>query len=180
MKEVKEIQQLNIPLEVKIRAHEIYQKYFTNKVYRKSCRVAIIFACIYQSYKDMKDVKEPQYVGNLIQASQKEMRKGMKFYYMNNPESSYTITAMDLVSHVLEKSKTFISDQDEIRKVFDYIKERSEMISRSNPYSVACSLVYYILLKSGQSFDKEHFCDQVGRCSMTIIKIYKEIELLCC
>ena len=179
MREVKEIQQLNIPQEVKIRAQDIYHQFFTKKVHRKSCRIGIIFACIYQSFKDMKDVKEPQYIGDLIHANQKEMRKGMKFYYMNNPERSYTITAMDLVPHVLEKSKTFISNHDEISTIYDYVKERSEMISRSNPYSIACALVYYTLVKSNQVFDKDHFCEQVGRCPMTISKIYKEIELLC-
>jgi transcription initiation factor TFIIIB Brf1 subunit/transcription initiation factor TFIIB len=175
---MKEIQRLNLPPEIKFRSEEIYKQYFNKKVHRKSCRTAILFACLYQSYKEMKEVKEPQYIGEIIGANQKEMRKGMKFYYMNRPELDYVINAIDLIPHVLEKSKTFISDTSEIENLFHYIKERSEMISRSNPYSVACSLVYYVLVKNNKITNKESFCEQVGRCPMTIMKIFKEIEIL--
>ena len=126
----------------------------------------------------MKEVKEPQFIGEIIGANQKEMRKGMKFYYMSKPELDYTISAIDLIPHVLEKSQTFLSDTKELENLYEYIKERSEMISRSNPYSVACALVYYLLVKNNKIENKEQFCDLVGRCPMTIMKIFKEIELL--
>ena len=64
---------------------------------------------------------------------------------------------------------------EEVIQIYEYIKNRSVLLNRSRPQSVACGLVRYYTLKKNPEISIEYFRSKINLSELTINKIVKEI-----
>ena len=91
-----------------------------------------------------------------------------------NIRTSY-ITPENLVKEIMNKFNSTESQIQEVIELYAKIKNRSSILNRSRPQSVAAGLVrYYILLKD-KGITMSDFKEKVQLSELTINRIVKEI-----
>ena len=162
-----------------LEANKLYETVTKGKIYRGNSKKAIIFACIFQSYKLQGNPQSCEQLIKIFNLDKKIGLKGLKHVNLNAPKNmnirtSY-ITPINLINEIMIK---FHSSKEQIQEVVDLyskIKNRSSILNRSRPQSVAAGLVrYYILLKD-KGITMSDFREKVQLSELTINRIVKEI-----
>ena len=90
------------------------------------------------------------------------------------------ITAVHLVPEMLTRNGVEFDSShiEDIARIHDYAKERSELLNRSKPQSIASSLVYFYLRKKDKDrkINKADLAKNCGVSAMTISKLDAELE----
>jgi hypothetical protein len=60
--------------------------------------------------------------------------------------------------------------------IFEKIKDKSSLINRSRPQSVACGVVRYYINQKNKEISMEYFQSRVGLSEITIQRLVTEIE----
>ncbi len=161
-------------------ANKIYEEVTGGKIYRGNSRKSIVFACIFHAYKIHGN---PQSCENLIEIFRLERKvglKGLKHVNLNASKDSQIrttyITPENLVQEIMKKFDATESQIDEVVKIYHQVKNKSSILNRSRPQSVASGLVrYYILLKD-KDISMQCFRQKVKLSELTINRIAKEIS----
>ena len=108
--------------------------------------------------------------------------KGLKHVNLNAPKDSNIrttyITPQNLIQEVMDKFNASDDQVKEVIKLYEKIKNKSSMLNRSRPQSVASGLVrYYILLKE-KDISMDEFKSKVKLSELTINKMAKEIATI--
>jgi hypothetical protein len=87
------------------------------------------------------------------------------------------ITPIELVNEYIVKFPHIEEDKKAISDVYERIKNKSSMINRSRPQSVASSLIYYHFAKKhgANNFSIKDFIKKIKLSELTVNKISKEI-----
>jgi hypothetical protein len=109
--------------------------------------------------------------------------KGIKYVNLNMPKNNILnqyITPIELVNEYILK---FIYTEDDIKlisSIYEKIKNKSSLINRSRPQSIASSLIYYYFSKKlgSNNFSIRDFIKKIKLSELTINKITKEIVRL--
>ena len=161
-------------------ANKIYEEVTGGKIYRGNSRKSIVFACIFHAYKIHGN---PQSCENLIEIFRLERKvglKGLKHVNLNASKDSQIrttyITPENLVQEIMKKFDATEAQIDEVVKIYHQVKNKSSILNRSRPQSVASGLVrYYILLKD-KDISMQCFRQKVKLSELTINRIAKEIS----
>ena len=98
------------------------------------------------------------------------------FTYLINKFKYFYMTLKDYNEPEPIKSEENKNHKDEVLELYEKIKNKSTVINRSRPQSVASGLVrYYILLKR-KDIPMNEFRSKVELSELTINRIVKEIE----
>ena len=164
------------------KANRIYDDVANGKIYRGNSRKAIIFACIFHAYKLEKN---PQSCENLIEIfslDKKIALRGLKAVNLKTDKSSELkstyITPEHLITDIMAK---FDASQDQIDEGIDIyrkIQNKSSILNRSRPQSVAAGIVRYYILINSKDISMTDFRAKVKLSELTINRIVKEIEKL--
>ena len=160
-------------------ANSIYEEVTGGKIYRGNSRKSIVFACIFHAYKLLGN---PQSCENLIEIFRLDRKvglKGLKHVNLNAPKDSKVrttyITPENLVKEIMNKFDATESQIEEVIDIYQQVKNKSSILNRSRPQSVASGLVrYYILLKD-KDISMQYFRQKVKLSELTINRIAKEI-----
>ena len=161
-------------------ANQIYLQVTKGQIYRGNSRKAIVFACIFHSFKLNG---KPQTHENLIEIfglSRKISLKGLKLVNLNVPRDSpiHTtyITPINLIEDIMDKFKATISQKKEVIELYNKIKNKSSKINRSRPQSISSGLIYYWISFKNIEISLKDFAKKVDLSELTISKIAKEIS----
>lgn len=164
------------------KANEIYEQVTDDKIYRGNSRKAIIFACIFHAYKILEQPKSCSSLIKAFELSKKNGLYGLRHVHVNAPKDSEVrivyITPKDLILEIMSNYDATQEQKDDIVKIYDCIKNRSIMLNRSRPQSIAAGLTYYYILKTNRKIDLIDFKKKVDLSELTILKIVKEIQRL--
>ena len=86
------------------------------------------------------------------------------------------VTPEDIISEIMTQ---FDADKDQTTEVigmYKQIKNRSSLINRSRPKSIASGLVRYYILKNKKNISIDDFKNKVHLSELTINRIVKEIS----
>jgi len=106
----------------------------------------------------------------------------LKHVNLNTPKGSVVvnkyITPFELVTEYIVNFNHNEEDIKTIKELFDKIKNKSSIINRSRPQSVASSLIYYHFSKKlgSNNFSIKDFIKKIKLSELTINKISKEIK----
>ena len=144
-----DLEPLGFPQEIIERANEYYKKIIENKIYRAGNRMSIVFACTYHAYCDMQEPRVPADLAIQFKLDKKGISNGLKTFshiFRKRPTKKY-IDAMDLVPKLLAElnidKRKHKSCEDDIRKIYEFVRSKSRTFNSSNPQSIAAGLVYY-------------------------------------
>lgn len=154
-----------------------------NGLHRGGFRKSIIFAAIFHAYKiDNK----PQSCGKLIKIfdiARRDASRGMKFINENTPKNSplrnIYITPEHMINEYLQSFSVSEDKQQEILDLYNYVKNRSSILNRSRPQSVASGVIWYWIKLHKRNISIKDFTKRVGLSELTVNKNAKEIARLC-
>lgn len=164
-------------------ANDIYEKVTNNKIFRGNTRKGIIFACVYHAYSLQNNPQSCAHLIKIFEINQKIALKGLKFVNLNSPLDSTihtkeTIDTKHLVQEILKEFNATEIQINEAYALYDQIENRSSLLNRSRPQSVASGLVQYYIQKKNPEFSMEYFRKKVKLSELTLTRITKEIETI--
>jgi len=161
-------------------ANKIFLETTKGNIYRGNSRKAIIFACVFHAYKHLNT---PQSCESLIEVFKLERRiglRGLKMVALNAPKHSKLrktrITPKDLVKEAMKKFNASDAQITDVINLYGKIENRSSMLNRSRPQSVAAGLTYYYILMKHKDITLKDFTKEVNLSELTVTKITKEIS----
>lgn len=174
----KELEKMSFPIEICKQANLLYLKVTNGEIKRSNLRKGIMFACIFNAYKDMGNPQIPEELQTKFNIDRKNMSKGLTYFHMRNPtkKNSPYISVQHFIPKIMEKFNAKKEHIDTVLKMYEIIKDSSSIFIRSNPQSVSSSLVYYYLKKLDPDIPVSHFSKIVNLSEITILRIISEIE----
>nr|QBK85362.1 MAG: transcription initiation factor IIB [Iridovirus LCIVAC01] len=177
---VKDVETYGFGPKVVARADIYYKEVTGGKIYRGNSRKSIVFACIFHAYKTLN---KPQTCENLIKIFGLERKaglNGLKHVNLHAPKDSPIrttyITAENLIEDVMKKFNANKEQVSDVTTLYSRIKNRSTILNRSRPLSVAAGLVYYYTLLTKKDIPIKKFTEKVKLSELTVNKIAKEIS----
>lgn len=178
----KDIEGMDIPEAIITVTNIKYHKIANGSIFRGSKRKAIIVACLYFAYQEMGDPQTAEDIGKKFNLKKKSLKEGFTRYYETFRTASTTyISPKDLVRQIMIKTKINFTHLRKINRLCDYVENKSALLNRSSPQSVASSIVYFYLClepeyKNKLGMTKIRFAKIVDLSDITIIKLGKEIQ----
>jgi DNA-binding Lrp family transcriptional regulator len=115
----------------------------------------------------------------IFEINRKIALKGLKYVNLNiskdNNFKGFQINTEHLIKEILDKFSANDKQIEEVIEIYNYIKDKSVLLNRSRPQSVACGLVRYYTLKKNPEISMDYFRSKVNLSELTINKIVKEI-----
>jgi len=162
-------------------ANMIYESVTMGKIFRGNSRKGIIFACIFHAYKLNHNPQSCESLIDIFGITNKIGLKGLKFVNMNAPQNApfrnMFIDIPHLIREILQKFHATKEQIHDAIKIYECVKDKSPILNRSRPQSVASGIVKYFIHNSQQSdITSEYFRTRVNLSELTINRIYKEIS----
>lgn len=161
-------------------ANKIYMEVTKGKIKRGNSRKAVIFACMYQSFKIQG---KPQTHENLIQVfglSRKAGLQGLKEVTLNAPKTSAihtsSITPAHLVEDIMDKFQATDKQKKEVIDIYEQIRNKSSKLNRARPQSVSAGLIYHWITIKNKDISLKEFAKKAKLSELTISKVAKLIE----
>lgn len=178
----KDVENLDFPESIVKNANKKYQEIIKDDIYRSSNRKAIITACIYHAYIDENEHRTAEEISSQFGIKRKTMKEGFTKYYECFPSASTNyITPKQLVKRIMIKTHIEFPHLKKINKLCDFLDNKSVVLNRSTPQSVAAAIVYLYLslnpeYKESLKLNKLKFSNIVGLSDITITKLGKEAQ----
>ena len=178
----KELEKYGINAKIVNTANEIYDVVTKQKIFRGNTRKGIIFACVYHAYIANNIPTSCEQLITVFEINQKIALKGLKFVNLNLPLNSdirkNEIDTKHLISEIMKQFNANKVQISEILDLYNFIENKSSLLNRSRPQSVASGIVRYYIFKNNPDFSHEYFKQKVKLSDLTLSRIVKEIETI--
>jgi transcription initiation factor TFIIIB Brf1 subunit/transcription initiation factor TFIIB len=176
----KDLEEYNLHPDV-IRLADKYYNSVTNGVIKRGkLRIGIMFACVFQAYKDLGKPQTADKLQKLFGITRKNVSKGLTYFCLGQPERSTVeyITARHFIPQVFEKLNIRMDIINGCYELFDQIENKSSLLNRSNPQSVSKAVVFYYLRKMNNNMDLTSYSEKVQLSETTINRICNTIDTI--
>ena len=166
-----------LPQDIRQMANTRYNMFFRKEVHRGDKLKGIIFAIVFNLYKENGVPILPADIYKYLKISKKTALAG-KSDYMRLCGKSITTTCTNPTYFIEPIVKLFNGTKNDIEiilELYNKIKIKSSVINSSSPYSVFASLYYYIKSLEGE-VDIEEFSKKINLSKITINNLYKNIK----
>lgn len=174
----KDIDKFEFPYDIKEGANKAYIEITNGQIKRAKLRKCLIAACIFKEFQLHKIAKTPDEIIKIFELTKKQFSKGMIQYNLKKKDQTHP-TYISPVSFIPGIMKLFNSGEQHVQKVselYDKVKNRSEVLNRSNPQSVIAGLIFYYFKLIGMNIILVNFSKVVKLSDITILKISKNIS----
>lgn len=175
----KDVDKMGFSEKIVLYANQLYDEVTQKKIFRGNSRKGIIFACIFHSYKINGVPHSCESLITIFNIDRKIALKGLKYVNLNaNKESlfrNYQISAENIIIEIMDKFYATEDQKQDIIQLYHQIKDKSALLNRSRPQSMAAGLVRYFILKHGKNVPMVVFKAKVNLSELTINRIVKEI-----
>jgi transcription initiation factor TFIIIB Brf1 subunit/transcription initiation factor TFIIB len=176
----KDVENMGFSDKIVSEANKIYFQVTKGQIFRGNSRKAIVFACIFHSYKLSDKPQSHDKLIHIFSLTRKTGLKGLKHVNLHAPKNSSIrttyITPINLVEEIMEKFSATDDQKKEVIDLYHKIKNKSSRLNRSRPQSVASGLVYYWICKKKKDITLKQFTKKVSLSELTVNKIAKEIS----
>jgi transcription initiation factor TFIIIB Brf1 subunit/transcription initiation factor TFIIB len=175
----KDVENMGFSDKIVSSANQLYLHVSNGKIFRGSSRKAIIFACIFHTFKIMGKVQSYEDLISLFDLNKKVGLKGLKYVNIHTSKDSSIhttyITPVNLVENLMDKFSATSAQKQEVIALYNQIKNKSSKINRSRPQSVSAGLIWFWICSKGMEITLKEFAVKTGLSELTINKIAKEI-----
>lgn len=178
---IKDVEGMDFPESIVSKANLAYQQVIGTNIYRGAKRKAIIVACLYHAYMDQEEFQPVEKISAKFNIKKKSVKEGFEKYAEKFPQSTTKyIRPRDLVRKVVIDTGINFRHLRHIKILCDFLENKSELLNRSSPQSVAAAIVYvYLCLepeyKEELGITKNNFAKINDLSDITILKLGKEI-----
>lgn len=165
-------------------ANELYEAVTKKKIFRGKKRKGIVFACIYHSFHKNNT---PLSCETLIQTFDIENQialRGLKFVNINLPIDSplrmrhHNNDIENLIREIMNQFHANERQIQETLNLYFFLTNKSSLLNRSRPGSVAAAIVKYYIIKKNPQFSSDFFKNKIRLSELTLTRITREIEIL--
>lgn len=178
----KDVEKLGINAKIRNTANDIYKEVTQNKIYRGNTRKGIIFACVYHAYKINQLPHSCEQLITIFEVNQKVALKGLKFVNLNLPlHSNIRSENIDVRHLIKETMNSFSATNEQIQEalsLYSRLENRSSLLNRSRPQSVACGIVKYYIMQKNPDFSNDYIRQKIKLSELTLSRIVKEIQTI--
>lgn len=158
----------------------MYDQVTHGKIFRGNSRKGIIFACIFHAYKVNNNPQSCEHLIDIFGIERKIGLKGLKYVNINAPKESkfrdYQISTEDIIREIMDKFNASDAQKDEAIAIYHKIMNKSSLLNRSRPQSVASGIVRYYIIQKDKDISMDFFKSKVKLSELTISRIVAEIE----
>jgi hypothetical protein len=174
----KDLEIYNLHPDVIRLADKYYASVTNGDIKRSNLRKGIMFACVFQAYKELGKPQTPDHLQKVFGISRKNVSKGLTYFCIGLPNRNVEqyITAEHFIPKVFEKLNIKTELLDDCLSLFKQIENKSSLLNRSNPQSVSKGIVFYFLKKLYNNIDIHSYSEKVELSSTTIIRICNTID----
>jgi len=176
----KDVEKLGFSDKIVSIANAMYEQITQGKIFRGNSRKGIIFACIFHAYKINQNPQSCEQLIEIFGIEKKIGLKGLKFVNLNAPKDSkfrdYQISTEDIIREIMDKFNGNDTQKEEAIGIFHKIHNRSSLLNRSRPQSVASGIVRYYILQKNKDISMDFFKSRVKLSELTITRIVNEIQ----
>ncbi len=163
-------------------ANRIYQEVTNGNIYRANSRRAIIFACIFHAYKLQGHPQTCMDLMTIFKLDRKVGLKGLKHISKRAPKGSPLrttyITPSDFISPIMSRFNATKKEIEEVTEMCEALKNRSRILNRARPQSVASGLIYYFCKLKNKDITMAAFIEEADLSELTVRKIATEIKII--
>jgi hypothetical protein len=188
---IKDLENLQIPLDIKHEASSIFRK--LNIRTRGQRRKKILYYCLFFAYRKLNIVKDPKEICNILGIksvkNKKQRNKGVntnkdffyKFYFLLNDEErsllkiNEEVKPEDFFDLIIEKlSEKFIFLHsfclDHVKNLLEEIRSKNKIIEEEFPPKIiTAGLFLYYLHRNGMDIDIKTYADHL-ECSRIVLE----------
>lgn len=161
-------------------ANVLYEQVTKGRIFRGNSRKGIIFACIFHAYKINENPQSCEQLIEIFGIERKVGLKGLKFVNLNSPKDSkfreYQISTEDIIREIMDKFNANENQKEEAIDIFRKVQNKSSLLNRSRPQSVASGVVRYYIIQQNKDIGMDFFKSRVKLSEITISRIVAEIE----
>lgn len=161
-------------------ANDLYQHVTHDKIYRGNSRKAIVFACVFHAFKILGNPQSCESLQSIFKLDRKVILKGLKHVSLNAPKDLELqckyITPVEIINEIMDKLNADKNQKKDVIDIYNKIKNKSPILNRSKPQSIASGIIYYYIKLKNKQIDIETFTKKVNLSESTIVKIMTEIE----
>lgn len=177
---LKDMEPLDIPDAVKLRAEEIFKK-LNAATKRGNRRKQLIFFCIRNAYNELGLPQDPKRVADKVGIKNSEMTRALSM--CSEVQTGYKPTPVRVNAlHFLPQYCTDLNMTEETTQgVVDFgrkILEFSPSLQETFPQKVAAGILAYYAKINGITIDKKYYANLVQLSDVTINNMRKTIEKL--
>ncbi len=164
--------------------NELYHEVTNGKILRANNRKAYIYICIKEIFKYRGETLDESIDKNFIDSlNKKDISKASKEIKlcMNKEKKNMQIFNINHIEKIMTKFNAGTAHTDNVKLLYEIIKNKNTTINRSHQQSVMCGLIYYYLRI--HSLRDDHYdinCDKfsniVNLSVITINRIAKQIS----
>ena len=163
-------------------ANIIFVDVTKGKISRGNARKSLVFACIFHSLKIHGKALSHEKLMETFQISRKSALRGLREVSLNASKESVIhityITPVNIIEDILDKFKVTNSHKNEVKVLYEKIRNKSSKINRSRPRSTASAVIYYWLSLNNKDIPLKTFANKVELSELTISKLSKEISIV--
>jgi transcription initiation factor TFIIIB Brf1 subunit/transcription initiation factor TFIIB len=175
----KDVEKLGFSDKIVSAANVIYEQVTQQRIFRGNTRKGIIFACIFHAYKSNENPQSCERLIEIFEMDRKVALKGLKFVNLNAPKDSsfrnFQISTEHLIREIMQKFHATNHHIEEALNIYQYIQDKSSLLNRSRPQSVACGVVRFYIARKNPDISMEFFRTKIQLSELTISRIVKEI-----
>jgi transcription initiation factor TFIIIB Brf1 subunit/transcription initiation factor TFIIB len=182
----KDLEKMDLSYDVIDIADKLYTDITNGDIKRSNLRKGIMFACVFQAYKNLGKPETPDSLSKKFNINKKNMSKGLTYFFLRTQDKKKDyITAEHFIPKICEKFNITLEHTNNILNLYKKIEDKSSILNRSNPQSVSSALVYYyikktkddcIIKKSIPDITAAIFGKEVDLSEITIINKANEID----
>lgn len=178
----KDVEKLGFSDKIVSMANVIYEQVTAGKIYRGNSRKGIVFACIFHAYKMNNNPQSCEQLIDIFGIERKIGLKGLKFVNLNSPKDSkfrgLQIRTEDIICEIMDKFNANETQKKEAILIYDKVQNKSSLLNRSRPQSVASGVVRYYIVQKNKDISMDFYKTRVNLSELTITRIVNEIENL--
>lgn len=178
----RDVEKLGFSDKIVSMANVLYDQVTLGKIYRGNSRKGIVFACIFHAYKLNNNPQSCEQLIDIFGIERKVGLKGLKFVSLNSPKDSkfreFQIGTEDIIREIMDKFNANDTQKQEAVAIYQRIKNKSSLLNRSRPQSVASGIVRYYIVQKNKDISMDFFKTRVHLSDLTITRIVNEIENL--
>jgi len=146
------------------KANDYYFKVVKDQILRASTRKAVIYACVFNAYKDLKQYQIPKELQKKFDLSKADVSIGIKFFNLRRPKTmkSSNISPVEFIPIIMSKFKAANYHTINAVSIYEFVVKRTNLLNASYPQSIAAAICYYYYKWIGLNISYEKFSSYVG------------------
>ena len=179
---IPELLALKFPRRVCEIADSLFRTVSKGRSYRCRSRRALLCVCVFSAQRNLGIEVDHVRLQTIFNVQNRTMLQGLKkLCFQSRPgldlslSGSLSTSVREMATLVMQTYNATPEQLGQVVALIDILKNRSSILSRCRPQSLAASIVFFWTRDTSQGIDLHTFAKNVNLSSLTVLKLYTEI-----